>query len=149
MLPSSEWRVDASYSNALHTCREWSPSPTEDFSGNRMEPAPRELINGRVTYMPTWLNDSRLGLEWVRVGRYFTDAQNTNEYEGHSLLNLRLNLLLTRRLAIMGHAKQPAGRALRRGCIVQQLPGCRVLAGKGPLVAARRSALLAALGGGR
>jgi iron complex outermembrane recepter protein len=29
-------------------------------------------------------------LEWQSVGKYFVDAGNANEYEGHDLLNLRL-----------------------------------------------------------
>ena len=36
-------------------------------------------------------------LEWVGVGRYFVDAANEHEYEGHDLLNLRVGWDVARR----------------------------------------------------
>ena len=37
-----------------------------------------------------FLPAANVELEWVSVGRYFVDAGNANEYEGHDLLNLRV-----------------------------------------------------------
>jgi iron complex outermembrane recepter protein len=103
VLPAG-FRIDASYSNALHSYREWTPSATQDFSGNRMESAPRELINARVSYAPAGWTGVRVGLEWVRVGRYFTDPQNTHEYAGHNLVNARVGLPVTSGLELVGTA---------------------------------------------
>ena len=36
--------------------------------------------------LPTW----RAELEWVHMGSYYLEPDNQHEYEGHSLLNLRL-----------------------------------------------------------
>ena len=30
-------------------------------------------------------------LEWVGVGRYYVDASNAHDYDGHDLLNLRVS----------------------------------------------------------
>jgi iron complex outermembrane recepter protein len=95
-------RLDASYSNALHRYRDWAPSTTEGFGGKRMEAAPRELINARMTYSPAALSDARFGAEWVRVGRYYMDAANTHEYAGHNLFNLRLTLPVSGGLELAG-----------------------------------------------
>lgn len=95
-------RLDVSYSNALHTYGAWAPNDTTDYTGKRMESAPRELANARLTYAPGWLANARLGAEWVRVGRYFMDVANEHEYDGHDLLNLRLNLPLTQQLELVG-----------------------------------------------
>jgi iron complex outermembrane recepter protein len=95
-------RLDVSYSNALHTYDTWAPNDTTDYSGRRMESAPRELTNARLGYAPGWMQGARLGAEWVRVGSYFMDVANEHEYAGHDLLNLRLNLPLTRGLELVG-----------------------------------------------
>lgn len=86
-----ELRLDASYSYAKHTYEQWRPNATTDFSGNEMESAPREVVNTRLTYRPALLNGGRAELEWVRLGSYWMDQANTQVYQGHDLLNLRLN----------------------------------------------------------
>jgi outer membrane receptor protein involved in Fe transport len=56
-------------------------------SGNEIDTAPQILASARVGY------EYRLGLaelEWVHQDPYFMDAANTERYEGHDLLNLRL-----------------------------------------------------------
>jgi iron complex outermembrane recepter protein len=127
---SREVRVDASYSNALHSYREWAPNATDDFGGNRMEAAPRELINGRIAYTPSFFADSKLGLEWVRVGRYFTDAQNTHEYEGHNLFNVRLNLPVTTGLALVGQVNNLLDERYAEGASFNQFQGAEYSPGR-------------------
>jgi outer membrane receptor protein involved in Fe transport len=96
-------RLDASWTAARHLYREWAPSATQDFSGNRMESAPRTLSNARLGYAPAWLSGAAAALEWVHVGRYFADPANTVEYPGHDLYNLRLNVPVGTRLEAVLH----------------------------------------------
>lgn len=57
--------------------------------GNDVDTAPQVLTSARIGYqIPLGLAE----LEWVHQDPYFMDAANTERYEGHDLLNLRLIL---------------------------------------------------------
>ncbi|SHH97374.1 TonB-dependent receptor [Ferrimonas marina] len=64
---------------------------TLNFAGNQIGRAPKTLGNASLAYFPDWLSGARAELEWVHVGEYYTDETNTQSYDGHDLLNLRLN----------------------------------------------------------
>ncbi|MBI5682424.1 MAG: TonB-dependent receptor, partial [Deltaproteobacteria bacterium] len=40
-------------------------------------------------YEPSFLGGSRVELEWLKLGKYWLDDANTEQYEGHDLLNIR------------------------------------------------------------
>lgn len=80
-------------SYARHTYEDWQPNVTTDYSGNEMESAPRFLANTRLSYRPVFLNGGRMELEWERLGSYWMDQANTQKYDGHDLLHLRVNYL--------------------------------------------------------
>lgn len=92
---AEDWRFDSSLSYAKHSYEHWRSSATADYSGNEMEAAPRLMTNNRLNYRPEWLNGGRLELEWVKLGRYWLDAANTQRYAGHDLFNLRGNYLIS------------------------------------------------------
>jgi len=94
--------VDAAYSVADHTYEEWKPNATTDLSGNKQEFAPSQIGSARVRIAPPSLPGSLLTLEWSRVGSYWMDSGNANEYEGHDLLNLRASFSVTERLEVFG-----------------------------------------------
>jgi outer membrane receptor protein involved in Fe transport len=81
--------ADVAYSYAVHTYEEWSPNESTDYSGNEQEFAPREVGSARLEIAPPAVPGSRLTLEWSRIGPYWMDAENANEYEGHDLFNVR------------------------------------------------------------
>ena len=55
--------------------------------GDDIDSAPRWLVNAEAIYQTQkW----RAALEWVHVGRYYTNAANSQTYPGHHLLHLRL-----------------------------------------------------------
>lgn len=62
------------------------------ISGNDIDTAPRTMGSLNLT----WQSGPRLRseLEWIHLGKYYTDPQNTNRYDGHDLLNLRVSLKL-------------------------------------------------------
>jgi outer membrane cobalamin receptor len=43
--------------------------------------------------------DSRAELEWVYLGKYYTDPDNFHSYEGHDLLHLRVSHQLSAQLS--------------------------------------------------
>ena len=57
-------------------------------AGRDIDTAPRHVNTARLDWQ--FLPAANVELEWVSVGRYFVDAGNANEYEGHDLLNLRV-----------------------------------------------------------
>ncbi len=83
-----DWRFDTSLSYAKHTYEDWA-SKDGDYSGNEMEAAPRALANTRLTYTPAFMNGGRIQTEWVHLGKYWRDAANVQDYDGHDLVNLR------------------------------------------------------------
>jgi len=87
-------QLDVAYSWAKHTYELWRPNAETNFSGNEMEFAPNEIGNVVLSYSIPGLPDSNVSLEWKRLGPYWEDAANTQEYEGHDLLDARLNLPL-------------------------------------------------------
>lgn len=103
--PISEVNFRLSGSNARHTYLDYSEvaqGRNRDYAGNRMVNAPSFIANAEVFYKPRFVPGARLGLEWQRIGSYFTNTANTRTYAGYNLLNLRLGYRLP----------QPAARGL-------------------------------------
>src|SRR5690606_30953714 len=73
-----------------------------DYSGNEMASAPREVGSARLTWSPAVLRDGKAMLEWVRVGRYWMDADNTHRYPGHDLVHLRAEMPVAQRFRLFG-----------------------------------------------
>lgn len=59
------------------------------YNGKQMNNAPSTQYNTELWYKPSFLSGLRFGAELQRVGKYFTDADNTATYEGYCILNLR------------------------------------------------------------
>ncbi|HEX2830286.1 MAG TPA: TonB-dependent receptor [Burkholderiales bacterium] len=95
----SAWRLDTAFSYAKHTYEDWVTS-AGIFSGKEIESAPRVMATTRLTWQPR--TDAQVQFEWVRLGRYWLDAANTQTYPGHDLFNVRTNWRLTRHLALFG-----------------------------------------------
>jgi iron complex outermembrane receptor protein len=95
--PVSEVNFRISGTNARHTYLEYSEvvaGRNRDYAGNRMIGAPNWLANAEVFYKPRFVPGARLGLEYQRVGAYYTNTANTRTYAGYNLLNLRLGYRL-------------------------------------------------------
>jgi outer membrane receptor protein involved in Fe transport len=65
-------------------------SPIE---GNDIDTAPRSFGGIRLNWRLTPSINTQL--EWVHLGEYFTNPENSNTYDGHDLLNLRGQLALS------------------------------------------------------
>jgi iron complex outermembrane recepter protein len=94
--------VDAAYSLADHTYEEWQPNPVTDYGGNEQEFAPNEVGSARLRIAPPSVPGAQLTLEWSRIGPYWMDATNENEYEGHHLFNARLSYAMNEHLRLFG-----------------------------------------------
>ncbi|MFP6806099.1 MAG: TonB-dependent receptor [Pseudomonadales bacterium] len=60
------------------------------ISGNDIDTAPRTMGSFNIAWQVR--SDLRTELEWIHLGEYYTNPDNTAEYEGHDLLNLRVSM---------------------------------------------------------
>jgi len=81
--------MSLAWSVAEHTYEHWAPNESVEYSGNEMESAPNTVGQLGLTWAPPALPGLRMAVEWNRLGPYWMDAQNENEYEGHDLLAAR------------------------------------------------------------
>ncbi len=68
---------------------------TSDIKGNDIDTAPRRFGSAQLGW--EFNADSVAELEWVYLGSYYLNADNTAKYDGHSLLNLRVSSQLSSR----------------------------------------------------
>ena len=87
--PAKDIDVSTSYSYAVHTYQEYVVSRTLDYSGKEIPSAPRQIINTRLSYRPSFIKGARGEVEWMRLGGYWLDNANTEKYSGHDLFNIR------------------------------------------------------------
>jgi outer membrane receptor protein involved in Fe transport len=59
-----------------------------DIEGNDIDTAPRRFGSARLGW--EFSPRGRAELEWVYMGSYYLEPDNLHEYDGHSLLNLRI-----------------------------------------------------------
>lgn len=92
--------LESAVTYAVHTYRFDRPTSdvTESISfGDDVDTAPRVLANTRLAWRPS--DRLTFEAEWISVGSYFSDAANDHTYDGHNIVNLRAQALLTDELA--------------------------------------------------
>ena len=104
----SQFDIGVSYSYAIHQYdSEHASKPnlpsSEITKGDDIDTAPRHLANVRLGW--NFKTDSRAELEWSHIGEYYADPANLSKYDGHDLLNLRVNTQVTNGLTIHGQIK--------------------------------------------
>ncbi|GAA5316437.1 MAG: TonB-dependent receptor [Candidatus Pelagadaptatus aseana] len=82
-----QWQLSAAAAWARHRVDQSSELNGESVAGNRMDTAPEWLASAQLLYR--YSPATLLELEWVYMDDYFLDTENTAEYDGHQLLNLR------------------------------------------------------------
>jgi outer membrane receptor protein involved in Fe transport len=102
---SPQWRIDSAAVYAIHRYTNWmgtTPRRVDfNYSGKEIEASPRFLSNVRLTWVPA--EGTFMQVEWVRVGSYFLEPNNTDgKYAGHDLFNLRVSQQLDDRWTLFG-----------------------------------------------
>ncbi|WP_457644570.1 TonB-dependent receptor [Persephonella sp.] len=85
---SKELKVRGSYSISKHEYVDFNTG-SDDYSGNEMSKAPRDLSNVRIIYSPSYLEGLKLEIEYQHVGSYYMDDENTKKYGGYDIYNFR------------------------------------------------------------
>lgn len=84
---SDDLSVRGVYNLASHTYRNTRISGGIDVEGNDIDTAPNQFGNLRLQWRPS--AGLLTELEVVHMGDYYTNPENTADYEGHTLLNWR------------------------------------------------------------
>lgn len=94
--PLKEVELNTSYSYAVHKYKDYKVSAAVDYSDKEIPQAPRQMINTRLLYKPLLLNGGFAELEWVRLGKYWMNDENTEKYSGHDIFNVRASYLISK-----------------------------------------------------
>ena len=89
--PLPSLTLQAGYSYAVHRFEQWQPAAGLDFGGNEIDVAPRTITNLVATYEPPIPWAGEISIEWNRLGEYWMDPANTVRYDGHNLINMRID----------------------------------------------------------
>ena len=85
---SDNWMLSTSASWAKHRYSFARLYGDIDIKGKDIDTAPRWQGSAHILYQMA--NQLSAELEWLYLGKYFLDPQNLHQYEGHHLMNLRL-----------------------------------------------------------
>ncbi len=89
-----EWRLDVAASRSKSKYEDWVAfvnGVNVDFSGNTLPSAPENIDNVVLGYAPDRLDGLSIEAELVYLGSYWLNDANTAKYDGHNLVNLRIN----------------------------------------------------------
>ncbi len=99
---NDHWNVSASGALSRHRYANNVTAPASNTvlgtKGNDMVSAPRNLSSVRLAWTPS--PRDRVELEWVSMGHYYTDLANVHSYDGHDLLNLRVQKSISEAVAV-------------------------------------------------
>ncbi|MFA7554489.1 MAG: TonB-dependent receptor [Spongiibacteraceae bacterium] len=99
---AEQWDMSVAGTFARHlytsNVRIFGATQTVDIDGNDVDTAPHQMHSAQLGWRPT--EGTRLELEWISMGKYYTDIDNLHSYEGHELFNLRLRQQLTATISV-------------------------------------------------
>lgn len=102
-LLSDNWSlgIDANYASHTYDNDVELLGSSGNINGNDIDTSPNAFGSARLGWDFSALTKrpGRAELEWVYMDSYFLEPQNEHEYNGHSLLNLRITSDLTPRLS--------------------------------------------------
>lgn len=90
---SAGWFVAANATLARHTYENNLTLSRQSIQGNEIDTAPEHMGSAQLGWRAE--NGTSVELEWVHLGNYFLNPENTAEYAGHDLLNLRTRFELS------------------------------------------------------
>ncbi|MEC7371051.1 MAG: TonB-dependent receptor [Pseudomonadota bacterium] len=86
----------AAWTHAKHTYENNPALSSANLAGNDIDTAPRNMGSLQFNWLPT--NHLSGELEWLYLGGYFTNPENTVKYPGHNLVNMRLQYEFSNKL---------------------------------------------------
>ena len=93
---NDNWSWQAAWSIAEHRYSSDQFIGDLNINGNEIDTAPRSVGNASLNWSPT--RKVSTALSFQHVDNYFTNAENTNEYPGHTVWDLRVQYSLSESL---------------------------------------------------
>lgn len=93
---SPEWYFSTVTTYAKHRYDSAQTISRQDISGNEIDTAPQHMGSAQLGWRSQ--RDTVVELEWVHMGQYYLDPENSVQYQGHDLINLRASLPITEQL---------------------------------------------------
>jgi len=93
---NDSWSWQAAWSIAEHRYSSDQFIGDLNINGNEIDTAPRSVGNASLNWSPT--RKISTALSFQHVDNYFTNAENTNEYPGHTVWDLRVQYALSESL---------------------------------------------------
>jgi outer membrane receptor protein involved in Fe transport len=99
---SQAWKLAVNGTFARHyytnDVRLFGASDNIKLKGNDIDTAPRRMSTAQLSWTPT--DNTEAELEWVAMGKHYTDIDNAHSYQGHNLLHLRLRQRLNSDISV-------------------------------------------------
>ncbi|WP_193332679.1 TonB-dependent receptor [Pseudoalteromonas ulvae] len=125
---NADWQLRFAGTHAKHRYESEQQLGDVNIKGNEMDTAPRNIANVQLNWQPR--DTIMTSVEWHHVGRYFTDAENLHEYEGHQLVNVRANWQPTEQLSLTLRINNLANTAYADRADYTSFSGDRYFPGK-------------------
>lgn len=94
---SEYWYAAAAATYAKHRYDSALTISRQDITGNTIDTAPKQLGSMQLG----WQSDkTQVELEWLSMGKYYLDPENSASYAGHQLFNLRASTFLYEQLKL-------------------------------------------------
>lgn len=89
---ATDWRIglDATVARHRYANRIRLLGSSTDIKGNDIDTAPRVFGSARLEWDFLPEREARAQLEWVYMDDYYLEPDNRHQYDGHNLVNLRL-----------------------------------------------------------
>ncbi|MFT5562432.1 MAG: iron complex outermembrane receptor protein [Litorivivens sp.] len=101
------WSANIVANYARHQYENNPDLSATQIKGNDIDTAPRKSGSVRLSWQPD--DKFNTELEWVYLGRYYTNPTNSAEYGGHALVNLRTHYQWSESLTLFGRLINLAG----------------------------------------
>ncbi|WP_034475087.1 TonB-dependent receptor family protein [Aestuariibacter salexigens] len=95
---SENWQLTVAATYAIHTYHYDELLDGININGNEMDSAPRWFGTVQLSWAPS--DATRVALQWQHMGKYYTDAENLHQYDGHDLLNVYINYTLQKNIML-------------------------------------------------
>ena len=99
-----------------------------NINGNDIDTAPRKIANLDLTWQAN--DNTRIALQWHRVGSYYTDPENLHKYAGHDIISLRAQWQLTDTIEVLARVINITNKAYAERADYTSFTGDRYFPGK-------------------
>lgn len=89
------WYIAGAGTYAQHRYESALTISRQDIAGNDIDTAPKQMGSAQIGWQSA---KTQVELEWLTMGRYYLDPENTATYDGHQLVNLRATTYLSDKL---------------------------------------------------